>query len=472
LATHVSFLDQVNSSFDRAGQISGHDPRLLAQIKECNSVYRLTFPVKRDDGSIEVIQAWRAEHSHHKLPTKGGIRYSTTVNEDEVMALAALMTFKCAIVDVPFGGAKGGIKIDRRKYSPGELERITRRYTFELVKRLFIGPGVDVPAPDYGTGPTEMAWIVDTYKSLTGGDELNGEACVTGKPLAQGGIHGRLEATGRGVYFGIREACDIAEDMKPLGLTTGLSGKRVVVQGLGNVGYHAANFLQQDWAVLVGLAEYEGAIANPSGLDIDAVIAHRRETGSILGFPGATDIPNSREALELDCDILVPAALENQINHENAARVQARIIAEAANGPTTSAADEILAEKGANVLPDLYLNAGGVTVSYFEWLKNLSHVRFGRMEKRFDEEAHRQLLSAVEQATGASFSDYDLESYVVGADELDLVNSGLEETMINSFHQIREVQKRNGDDLDLRTAAFVNSIDKIVVCYEELGIFP
>ncbi len=468
----VSFLDQVNLSFDRAGSISGHDPRLLAQIKGCNSVYRLTFPVKRDDGSIEVIQAWRAEHSHHKLPTKGGIRYSTMVNEDEVMALAALMTFKCAIVDVPFGGAKGGIKIDRRQYSPGELERITRRYTFELVKKLFIGPGVDVPAPDYGTGPTEMAWIVDTYKSVTGGDELNGEACVTGKPLAQGGISGRLEATGRGVYFGIREACDIAEEMKALGLSKGLSGKRVVLQGLGNVGYHAANFLQQDGAVLVGLAEFEGAIANPAGLDLDRVMEHRRETGSILGFPGATDLANSREALELDCDILVPAALENQITEDNAARVQARIIAEAANGPTTSAADEILSERGVMILPDLYLNAGGVTVSYFEWLKNLSHVRFGRMEKRFDEQAHRQLLSAVEQATGASFSDYDLAGFVAGAEEHDLVNSGLEETMINSFHQVREVQKRNGDVLDLRTAAFVNSIDKIVVCYEELGIFP
>ncbi|MBT8462024.1 MAG: Glu/Leu/Phe/Val dehydrogenase [Gemmatimonadetes bacterium] len=472
MSTHVSFLEQVNRSFDRAGSISGHDPRLLDQIKECNSVYRLTFPVKRDDGSIEVVRAWRAEHSHHKLPTKGGIRYSTTVNEDEVMALAALMTFKCAIVDVPFGGAKGGIKIDRRKYSPGELERITRRYTFELVKKMFIGPGVDVPAPDYGTGPSEMAWIVDTFKSLTGGGELNGEACVTGKPLAQGGIGGRLEATGRGVYLGVREACDIEEDMRALGLSRGLEGKRVVIQGLGNVGYHAANFLQQDGSVLVGLAEYEGAIANPAGLNLDAVVTHRRETGTILGFPGATDIPKSREALELDCDILVPAALENQIDENNAPRIQARMVAEAANGPTTSAADEILAEKGVVVLPDLYLNAGGVTVSYFEWLKNLSHVRFGRMEKRFDENSHRQLLAAVEKATGASFSDSDLISSVAGADELDLVNSGLEETMIDSFHQIREVQKQKGDDLDLRTAAFVNSIDKIVVCYEELGIFP
>ena len=472
MGTHVSFLDQVNRSFDRAATLSGHDPRLLAQIKECNSVYRLTFPLKRDDGSIEVIQAWRAEHSHHKLPTKGGIRYSTTVNEDEVMALAALMTFKCAIVDVPFGGAKGGIKIDRRKYSSGELERITRRYTFELVKKLFIGPGVDVPAPDYGTGPTEMAWIVDTFKSLKGGDELNGEACVTGKPIAQGGIDGRLEATGRGVYFGVREACAVEEDMKALGLSRGLEGKRVVVQGLGNVGYHGASFLQEDGAVLVGLAEYEGAIANPDGLDLEAVVAHRKETGSILGFPGATDIDRSADALELDCDILVPAALENQITTENAGRIQARIIAEAANGPTTAAADEILEDKGVMVLPDLYLNAGGVTVSYFEWLKNLSHVRFGRMEKRFDEQAHRHLLAAVEQATGVDFSDQDMSAFASGADEEDLVNSGLEETMIDSFHQVREVQKRHNGDLDLRTAAFINSIDKIMVCYEELGIFP
>ena len=394
------------------------------------------------------------------------------VNEDEVMALAALMTFKCAIVDVPFGGAKGGIKIDRRKYSTGELERITRRYTFELAKKLFIGPGVDVPAPDYGTGPTEMAWIVDTFKSLKGGDELNGEACVTGKPIAQGGINGRLEATGRGVYFGVREACDVEEDMRALGLSLGLEGKRVVVQGLGNVGYHGASFLQEDGAVLVGLAEYEGAIANPDGLDLEAVVAHRMETGSILGFPGATDIENSADALELDCDILVPAALENQITGENAGRIQARIIAEAANGPTTAAADEILEEKGVMVLPDLYLNAGGVTVSYFEWLKNLSHVRFGRMEKRFDEQAHRQLLSAVEQATGVDFSDQDMTAFASGADEEDLVNSGLEETMIGSFHQVREVQKQHNGDLDLRAAAFINSIDKIMVCYEELGIFP
>jgi glutamate dehydrogenase (NAD(P)+) len=317
-----------------------------------------------------------------------------------------------------------------------------------------------------------MAWIVDTYKSLKGGEELNGEACVTGKPIAQGGINGRLEATGRGVFFGVREACDVAEDMKAIGLSPGLAGKRVVVQGLGNVGYHAARFLQDDGAVLVGLAEYEGAIANPDGLDLEKVMAHRRDSGSILGFPGATDIPRSEEALELDCDILVPAALESQVTAENAGRVQARMIAEAANGPTTADADAILSEKGVMIIPDLYLNAGGVTVSYFEWLKNLSHVRFGRMEKRFDEKSHRQLLAAVEQATGADFSDSEMATFASGADEEDLVNSGLEETMINAFHQIREVQQRHGRSLDLRTAAFVNAIDKIVLCYEELGIFP
>nr|WP_243663890.1 Glu/Leu/Phe/Val dehydrogenase dimerization domain-containing protein [Rhodothermus marinus] len=260
-----SFWEQVNRMFDRAAAYTKHPKGLLDQIKACNSVYRMEFPVKRDDGSIEVVRAYRAEHSHHKLPTKGGIRYAPNVNEDEVMALAALMTYKCAIVDVPFGGAKGGVKIDRRQYSEAELERITRRYTYELLKKNFIGPGVDVPAPDYGTGPREMAWILDTYNSFSS-NPLEALACVTGKPVGQGGVRGRKEATGRGVFFGVREACSVEEDMKALGLQTGLGGKTVVVQGLGNVGYHAAKFLQEGGAVLVGLAEIEGAIYNPDGL--------------------------------------------------------------------------------------------------------------------------------------------------------------------------------------------------------------
>ncbi len=465
------FFDQVNLGFDRAAKLTDHDPRLLAQIRECDSVYRISFPVRRDDGSIEVIHGWRAEHSHHKLPTKGGIRYSMAVNEDEVKALAALMTYKCAIVEVPFGGAKGGVKIARHLYSRGELERITRRYTFELLRKNFIGPGVDVPAPDFGTGAQEMAWMADTYMSLTSG-ELNSLACVTGKPVAQGGIRGRTEATGRGVCFGIAEACKVPEDMKALGLEPGIDGKRVVIQGLGNVGYHVAKFLEEGGAVIVGLAEYEGAIHNPKGLDLEKVVAHRAENKSILNFPGATNIEPSAAALELDCDILVPAALENQLTEENAPRVQARIVAEAANGPTTSDAEKILLEKGVLILPDTYMNAGGVTVSYFEWVKNLSHVRFGRMQKRFDERAFNGLLTAIADSTGKIFSEEQRNNLSHGASEEDLVNSGLEETMVIAYRQIREIQEKHGGGIDLRTAAFISAIDKIVTSYADLGIFP
>ncbi len=469
--SETPFFAQVTANFDKAAAFTKHDKSLLEQIKVCNSVYHMAFPVELDDGSIEVIHAWRAEHSQHKLPTKGGIRYGLLVSEDEVMALSALMTYKCAIVDVPFGGAKGGVRIDRAKYSDGELERITRRYTFELFRKNFIGPSIDVPAPDYGTGPREMAWIADTYAQLADKD-VNAAGCVTGKPIPQGGVRGRKEATGRGVYFGLREACDIAEDMKALGLSKGLEGKRVVVQGLGNVGYYAAKFLQDAGAVLVGLAEYEGAIADPRGLDLEKVMKHRGETKSLLNYPGATNLPRSLDALELDCDILVPAALENQITDENAPRIKAKIIGEGANGPSTSVAGDILLAKGVQVVPDMYLNAGGVTVSYFEWLKNLSHVRFGRMEKRFEERAFRKLLMTVESMTGKKLTEAEMLSAASGPNEEDLVNSGLEETMINSYQQIREIKMQHGAKCDLRTAAFINAINKIVVVYADLGIFP
>lgn len=466
------FFDQVNHQFDRAAQFTKHEPMLLEQIKTCNSVYYVSFPVRRDAGTIEVVHAWRAEHSQHKLPTKGGVRYSPDVDEDEVMALAALMTYKCAIVDVPFGGAKGGVKIDRRRYSSAELERITRRYTFELVRKRFIGPGVDVPAPDFGTGPQEMAWIADTYVSLANG-ELDALACVTAKPLAQGGIRGRTEATGRGVCFGAREACDTAPLMKSLGLSRGLAGKRVVVQGLGNVGYHAAKFFQDAGAVIVGLSEFEGAIARPAGLDVDQVMAHRRDRKSILGFPGATDLASPAAALELECDILVPAALERVLTADNAPRVKAKIIAEAANGPSTVEAEDVLLKRGVLMLPDLWLNAGGVIVSYFEWLKNLSHVRFGRMSKRYEEGAARRLLQAMQQTGGKQLSEQEIGFYSEGPDEEDLVNSGLEESMVSAYHQIREIQERHGaDKVSLRTAAFISAIDKVARTYEEMGIFP
>ena len=471
MAHKISFFAQVNRNFDKAAVLTKHAPGLLKQIKMCNGIYHISFPLKRDDGSIETIHAWRAEHSQHKLPVKGGMRYSIEVNEDEVKALAALMTYKCASVDVPFGGAKGGIQIDRRFYSENEIERITRRYVYELVRKNFIGAGIDVPAPDYGTGPKEMAWIADTYSALTGG-RLDSLACVTGKPLAQGGIHGRIEATGRGAYFGIREACEHVEDMTYLGLKPGLGDKRVIVQGLGNVGYHAAKFLQEGGATTTGIAEYEGAIFNADGLDVESVFQLRKETGSLLDFPGATNIIPSIKVLEMECDILVPAALENQITEENASKIKAKIIAEAANGPITSEAHEMLKERNVMIIPDTFLNAGGVTVSYFEWLKNLSHVRVGRMEKRFEEKTQLQLLKAMERVSGKYFSDDELKSLAQGAGEADLVNSGLEETMINAYAEIRRIKEDHNNEIDLRMATFICAIDKIALVYMEMGIFP
>ncbi len=465
----ISFLEQVDRMFEKAAAYTSHPEGLLKQIRICNSMYKMEFPLKRDDGSIEVIEAWRSEHSHHKLPTKGGIRFAENVNEDEVAALATLMTYKCAIVNVPFGGAKGGIKINRKNYSEAEIERITRRYTYELVSKNFIGPGIDVPAPDYGTGPKEMAWIVDTYRSLTG-DPLTAAACVTGKPVTLGGVRGRTEATGLGTYYGIREACSFLDDMTKLGLKTGLADKRVVVQGLGNVGYHAAKFMQEGGATIVGLAEYEGAIHNDAGLDVETVMAHRKATGSILNFPGATNLLKSSDALELPCEILIPAALESVITSENAGRIQAKIVGEAANGPVTADADAILLSKGVMILPDVYLNAGGVTVSYFEWLKNLSHVRFGRMSKRFEQASNERIVRAMAGAVGINLQDAELARVTAGADEIDLVKSGLEETMAGAYAEIREVAKRL--DTDLRTAAFINAIDKVAASYTELGIFP
>jgi glutamate dehydrogenase (NAD(P)+) len=372
---------------------------------------------------------------------------------------------------VPFGGAKGGIKIEPKKYSLDELERITRRYAHELIKKGFLGPGIDVPAPDYGTGEREMAWMADTYAALNPG-QLDALGCVTGKPVTQGGVRGRKEATGRGLYFALREACNEADEMKRLGLSRGLEGKTIIVQGLGNVGYHAAKFCREGGAILVAIAEQEGAITNPKGLNEDEVFNHRKTTGSILNFPGATNIDNTAAALELECDVLLPAALEGVFTKENAGRIKAKIILEGANGPTTPEADPIFRQKGMLVIPDIYCNAGGVTVSYFEWLKNLSHVRFGRMQKRHEQANELQMLKAIEAATGRKFTDAERESIARGPDEQDIVNSGLEETMIAAFHDLLNTQRQTKGIPDLRIAAFLSSIHKVARSYMELGIFP
>ncbi len=466
-----SFFQSVERSFDKAAKFTQWNPGILEQIKACNSVYQMRFPVKMDDGRIEVIEAYRVQHSHHKAPCKGGIRFSDEVNQDEVMALASLMTYKCAIVNVPFGGGKGGIKINPRKYSVYELEKITRRYTSELVKKNFIGPGTDVPAPDYGTGEREMAWIVDTYASLKPG-EIDAAGCVTGKPITQGGVRGRREATGLGVFYGIREVCNMEDVMNRQGLSVGIAGKTVVVQGLGNVGFHSAKFFREAGAKVIALAEYEGAIMNPDGLNEEEVFEHRKATGSILNFPGATNLAKNTDALELACDILIPAALENVINGDNAPRVQAKIIGEAANGPCTPEADEVFTQKGILCVPDMYLNAGGVTVSYFEWLKNLSHVRYGRMEKRFTENLNGHILGQIEELSGKKVSDKERAFIMHGPEEKDLVHSGLEETMITATREIMEVWKSNPGIPDMRTAAYVNAINKVATSYAELGIFP
>lgn len=466
-----NFYKNVLGFFDTAGALTRHPKGLLKQIREINSVYRISFPIRTSKQNYEVIEAFRAEHSHHKLPGKGGIRYSLSVNQDEVMALASLMTFKCAIADVPFGGAKGGIKINPKDYSEEQLEKITRRYTAELIKKNFIGPAIDVPAPDYGTGAREMAWIFDTYQQFHP-EQIDAAGCVTGKPVSLGGVRGRTEATGQGVFFATREAVSIEEDMKELKLSTGLEGKKVIIQGLGNVGYHAAKFLQEAGAVIIALAEYEGAIYNKDGLDVDDVVEHRKNRNTILNFKGAKNIKPTEKALELNCDILIPAALENQVTEDNAEKIKAKIIVEAANGPVTTKAEKILLEKGIFIVPDLYANAGGVTVSYFEWLKNLSHVRFGRMGKRYEEAAYKNIVHSMEELTGNSLSEKERDLIIHGADEIDLVNSGLEETMVNAYHNIHGVMKRSKRVKNLRTASFVTAINKIADSYLALGIFP
>ncbi len=476
-----SFYESVEMYFEKAAKAFSrkYDRTLLEQIKACNSVYRMHFPVKIWDPKakkerIEVIEAYRVQHSHHKLPCKGGIRFSSKVNQDEVMALASLMTYKCAIVDVPFGGGKGGVKISPSQYTPNQLEKITRRYTTELIKKNFIGPGLDVPAPDYGTGAREMTWILDTYATFQSSTNMvDAYGCVTGKPVGQGGIRGRTEATGLGVFYGTREAMKNADDMKALGLTPGIEGKRVAVQGLGNVGYWAAKFFQDAGAIIVGIAEYDGSIYNKDGIDVDDVKKYITENGGISGYPKAKAMSGRKSVIEADCDILIPAALEQQIHAGNAPNVKAKIIAEGANGPTTPEADEILIEKGVMVLPDMYLNAGGVTVSYFEWLKNLSHVRFGRMDKRFLESNNNEIIRMVEEAVGRPLTDKQRKNLKLkGPDEVDLVYSGLEETMITAYHDIRNIWKKKKSLKDLRSAAFYVAIDKVAESYEKLGIFP
>ena len=473
-ANEPSFRESVDLMFNRAVRLMDLPPGLEQKIRVCNATYTVRFGV-RLRGQIQTFTGYRAVHSEHMEPVKGGIRYSEAVNQDEVEALAALMTYKCALVEAPFGGSKGGLCINPRDYEEHELELITRRFAYELIKRDLINPSQNVPAPDMGTGEREMAWIADQFSRMNTTD-INARACVTGKPLNAGGIAGRVEATGRGVQYALQEFFREPKDMAKAGFNGTLEGKRVVVQGLGNVGYHAAKFLQEeDGARITGIIERDGASVSDSGLDVEAVRNWIAEYGGITGYPDATFVADGAVVLEQDCDILIPAALEGVINLENAANVKAPLIIEAANGPITAGADDILREKGCVIIPDMYANAGGVTVSYFEWVKNLSHIRFGRMQRR-QEEARQELVvrefENLSQAMGDSWSLSPgfKQRYLRGAGELELVRSGLDDTMRSSFQAMREIWHERDDVTDLRTAAYLVSIGKVAASYQTKGL--
>ena len=465
-----SFRDGVNLMVDRAMAVMGLDDGVAKAIKSCNAILQVQFPVKIR-GKIEVFTGWRATHSTHRLPSKGGIRYAPYANQDEVEALAALMTYKCAIVDVPFGGSKGALLIDPSLYSRDEMELITRRFTLELIRKGFLSPSTNVPAPDIGTGQREMSWMADTYKHLHP-DDINYIACVTGKPVHHGGIQGRVEATGRGVQYALREFFRHSDDVKKANMTGSLDGKTCVIQGLGNVGYHAAKFLsEEDGVIITAVIEYNGALVNDEGIDIEQLKQHLDEHGSIESYPCAELVEEGSVVLEKQCDILIPAALESQISMENADRINTKLIVEAANGPVTFGADDILRKKGIVIIPDAYANAGGVTVSYFEWIRNISHIRLGRMQRRHDEMRSMEMTRVLEEATGRSVSEKIRNNISRGADELDLVRSGLDDTMRLAYQEIRVTRDKNENISDLRTAMYVTSIEKIARSYIEVGVF-
>ena len=469
-----SFRESVDLMFNRAVALMDLPPGLEEKIRVCNATYTVRFGV-RLRGQIETFTGYRSVHSEHMEPVKGGIRFSLGVNQDEVEALAALMTFKCALVEAPFGGSKGGLCIDPTLYDEHEMELITRRFAYELIKRDLIHPSQNVPAPDMGTGEREMSWIADQYARMNTTD-INSKACVTGKPPHAGGIAGRVEATGRGVQYALQEYFRHPEDVAESGLTGSLDGKRVIVQGLGNVGYHAASFLAaEDGCKITGIIERDGALVDEKGLDVEAVSSWIRKHGGVTGYPDATHVEKGALVLENECDILIPAALEGTINLGNAKKIKAPLIIEAANGPVTAGADEILREKGTVIIPDMYANGGGVTVSYFEWVKNLSHIRFGRMQRRQEEGRHQLIVDELERLSSDTGNNWKLspnfkDQYLRGAGELELVRSGLDDTMRAAYQSMREVWHSRKDVGDLRVAAYLVAIDRVAASYRAKGL--
>ena len=468
-AKELNFRQSVDLMFNRAASFTDISEKMIEKMRVCNATYTVRFGVKLR-GEVHTFVGYRSVHSEHREPVKGGIRYSMGVNQDEVEALAALMTFKTALVEVPFGGSKGGLRINPADWNEEELERITRRFTFELARRDLIHPSLNVPAPDMGTGEREMAWMMDEYRRLNNTD-INNIACVTGKPVHLSGIRGRVEATGRGVQYALHEFFRHDDDKKKAGLRGSLDGKKVIVQGLGNVGYHAAKFLQEDdGAKVITVIERDGVIHNPKGLKVEALKQHMLSGEPLSDFKGGKVTDPDPKAIEGACDILIPAALEGVIHVDNAHNIKAKLIIEAANGPVTAKADKILRDKGVFIIPDLYANAGGVTVSYFEWVKNIGHIRFGRMQRRNQEAKNRELVQALESQGGLKFSRNFKRDFVEGASEIDLVRAGLDDTMRTAYQAIKSALEEKPELEDMRTAAFYSAISAVALSYQSIGL--
>ena len=462
-----TFLENVDMMVNDTIERINIDPNISKILKTCRSVLQVKFPVKIK-GKIEIFYGWRAVHSNHRLPVKGGLRYSTNVNQEEIEALASLMTFKCAVVDVPFGGAKGGLLIDPKQYDEESLEKITKKFARELIRRGFLSPARDVPAPDVGTSQKEMGWILDAYKSLRP-DDINHVACVTGKSVDHGGIKGRVEATGRGVCEALKEFFRHPDEVLKAGIKSNLKNQKIIIQGFGNVGLNSAKSLFKNGATIIGIAEKDGSIFNDDGIDINELEKYKQENKTILDFPNTKNIQSSSDLLTYDCDILIPAALENAITLKNVENIKAKIICEAANGPISYRADQKLNDKGVVIIPDIYANAGGVTVSYFEWIRNISHIRMGRLNKRYEEHKGEAIVKAINKISQNNLPQDMINQLVYGANEEDIIISGLEDTMRVAFQEILNIKSKYNLE-NYRMAAYAIALQKIEKSYLELGI--
>lgn len=467
-----SFLAMVGTFFNKAIQHTNIPPDRAELLCTPNAVLKLNLPLVRDNGSIEMIPAYRVHHKHHKLPLKGGTRLNEHVNLDEVEALATLMSLKLATVEVPYGGAKGGLRINPRNYSKGEIERLLRRYTLELSRYNFIGPGKDVLGPDVGTSEWHMDIIKDTYQSLFGFQDINPAAVVTGKSLVNGGLRGRSESTGLGVFYCVRDVLvepQYADLRAKHGIIEGIRGKRVAVQGFGAVGYWASRFLVEAGAVIVGVQEFDGCVVNPQGIDIEAFKKHLTEKKTTQGYPDRVD---RNTVFDLEVDVLIPAALEKAINASNAATIRAKLIGEGGNGSTTVEADEILQANNVLIIPDILCNAGGVTCSYLEWLKNLEHKQPGRLTSKWEEMSNKMILEAIEGEFRKKNIDVELTKLgkiiFRGGSDLDLVYTGLENILSKALS--KTVEKAQEKGLSLRMAAYVNAIERIDKCIQSIDM--